>query len=101
MQETGVPLSRVVAVVARLADGRDQVGSGYLVADALVLTAGHCSRDMKTRAEPIGLAVVRASDGATAEVADVVAAHTLDLAVLRVAKASWAAVPASVFGRVD
>ena len=40
-----ISLSRVVAVIARLADGGEQWGSGYLVARDQVLTAWHCVVD--------------------------------------------------------
>jgi hypothetical protein len=39
--EHGIQLSRVVAVVAKLADNREQVGSGYLVGARIVLTAAY------------------------------------------------------------
>ena len=50
---SSVWVDRVVAVAATLQDGREQVGSGYLVSGRLVLTAEHCSRD-KVTGEPGG-----------------------------------------------
>lgn len=49
----GIPIDRVVAVVARLANGLEQVGSGYLVGGWRVLTAEHCTRDKKTGQPPV------------------------------------------------
>ncbi|MGW7647137.1 trypsin-like peptidase domain-containing protein [Streptomyces bobili] len=99
--KTGIPLARVVAVIATLADGREQFGSGFLVEGRRVLTAEHCTRDKKTAAAPHRLRVVRASDGAAAMVDDVVAAPGLDVAVLHLTDAPGEAdVPALVFARV-
>ena len=64
-----VTRDRVVAVIAAFADGREQVGSGYLVSRRLVLTAAHCTWHKKTREPPIRRRVIRASDGAGADVA--------------------------------
>ena len=47
---SAVPLQRVVAVVLRLANGREQTGTGYLVSGRQVLTAAHCTRDRVTGA---------------------------------------------------
>ena len=99
----GIPTDRVVAVLARLDSGLVQVGSGYLVADDLVLTARHCTRDGGT-GEPAGsLSVARLSDGATA-LADVIAS-ALDVAVLRLVTdpaGTWTvASKQPEFGRVD
>jgi len=98
-----VRVDRVVAVVPTLKDGREQIGSGYLVSGRLVLTAEHCTRD-KAASEPAArLRVVRASDGAVAGVAGVVADRGLDVAVLRLADdAPWDAdLPHVLFVRVD
>ena len=104
--DTGIPRARVVAVVADLPGGREQVGSGYLVGGRLVLTAAHCARDKKTGAVPLGLRVIRASDGAAAEVmdlvADVVTTWALGVAVLRLTTVPWEPdLPGPVFARVD
>ena len=48
----GISLDRVVAVVATLADGREQIGSGYLVGGRIVLTAEHCTRDKLAAGDP-------------------------------------------------
>lgn len=99
-----IPLARVVAVVATLPDGREQVGSGYLVGGRLVLTARHCTRD-KSRSRPVPLdqlRVVRASDSASTAVSEVVAASTLDIAVLRLVDPPWrSGLAAPAYSRVD
>ena len=96
-------VDRVVAVVATLRDGREQLGSGYLVSGRLVLTAEHCTRDKVTGEPTARLRVVRTSEGAEAQVAGVVADRGLDVAVLRLADdAPWGAdLPPPVFARVD
>ncbi|MBD0692548.1 trypsin-like serine peptidase [Streptomyces sp. CBMA123] len=103
--DTGIPRARIVAVVAALPGGLEQVGSGYLLDGQRVLTAAHCTHDKKTGAGSQKLRVVRASDGASAEVSlvnGVVAAPSLDVAVLRLTNAPWRAdLPALVFARVD
>jgi Trypsin-like peptidase domain/WD domain, G-beta repeat len=104
--DMGIPRERVVAVVAALPGGREQIGSGYLVGGRLVLTAAHCTRDKVTGAVPLGLRVIRATDGATAEVmdltADVVVARTLDVAVVRLTNTPWESdLSAVMFARVD
>ena len=62
----GVPADRVVAVVAELASGRTQWGSGFLVTAGLVLTAWHCTVDKESEsgAAPVSLSVFRKADGA-------------------------------------
>ena len=97
-----VTRDRVVAVIAAFADGREQVGSGYLVSGRLVLTAAHCTWHKTTREPPIRRRVIRASDGAGADVAEVIADPDLDVAVLRLGSAPWTAdLPAPVFAKVD
>jgi Trypsin-like peptidase domain len=98
-----VRVDRVVAVAATLRDGRDQVGSGYLVSGRLALTAEHCTRDKVTGEPAAQLRVVRASDGAVADVAGVVSDDRLDVAVLQLAgDAPWDAdLPPPSFARVD
>src|SRR6185437_9625578 len=101
--ESSVRVDRVVAVTATLRDGREQLGSGYLISGRLVLTAEHCTRDKGSGESPALLRVVRASDGAMARVAGVVSDHELDVAVLELADdAPWDAnlLPLA-FARVD
>ena len=100
---SAVRVDRVVAVVATLRDGREQIGSGYLTAGRLVLTAEHCTRNKVTGESATQLRVVRATDGAVAEVNGVVSDQHLDVAVLRVADdAPWdASLPSLAFARVD
>ena len=100
---SSVRVDRVVAVAATLRDGREQLGSGYLISGRLVLTAEHCTRDKVTGEPAARLRVVRASDGAVAEVAGVVPDHGLDVAVLQLADdAPWDAdLPPPAFARVD
>ena len=97
-----VTRDRVVAVVSAFADGREQVGSGYLVSGRLVLTAAHCTWHQKTREAPLRHRVIRASDGAGVDVAEVIADPDLDVAVLRLGSAPWPEnLPALVFAKVD
>ena len=100
---SSVRVDRVVAVVATLRDGREQLGSGYLTSGRLVLTAEHCTRDKVTGEPAARLRVVRASDGAEADVADVVPDHGLDVAVLQLADDTpWdPGLPPPAFARVD
>ncbi|GAB2614935.1 trypsin-like peptidase domain-containing protein [Kribbella endophytica] len=80
----GVQRDRVVAVVARLRDGRQQVGSGYLIGPQTVVTARHCTRDKATNQHAVNLTVVSSNDGGSAgELTEVVEDPTLDVAVLR------------------
>jgi hypothetical protein len=99
----GIPTDRVVAVLAQLGPGLVQVGSGYLVADDLVLTARHCTRDGRTSGPIASLSVARLSDGAAAQ-AEVIAS-ALDVAVLRLdtdqADTWMVASRRPQFGRVD
>src|ERR1039457_5541493 len=85
MSASGSPvmMDRVVAVVATLRDGREQLGSDYLVTSRLVLTAEHCTRNKVTGEPAAWLRVVRASDGAEAQAAEVVPDRGLDVAALR------------------
>src|SRR5215472_9486067 len=100
---SSVRVDRVVAVVATLRDRREQLGSGYLTSGRLVLTAEHCTRDKVTGESATRLRVVRASDGAEAQVAGVVPDRGLDVAVLQLADdAPWdVGLPPSQFARVD
>jgi hypothetical protein len=104
MSAAGSPVrvDRVVAVVATLRNGREQLGSGYLISGRLVLTAEHCTRDKITSEPAATLRVARASDSAGAQVAGAVADRGLDVAVLQLADAPWEAdLSAPVFARVD
>jgi Trypsin-like peptidase domain len=98
-----VPVDRGVAVVATLRDGQEQLGSGYLASGRLVLTAEHCTRNKVTGEPAARLRVARASDGAVANVADVVPDRGLDVAVLQLADdAPWdPGLSPTVFARVD
>ena len=98
-----VRVDRVVAVVATLRDGREQLGSGYLTSGRLVLTAEHCTRDKVTGEPPARLRVVRASDGAEAQAVGVVPDRGLDVAVLQLADDTpWdPGLPPTGFARVD
>ena len=86
----GVPADRVVAVLAELASGRVQWGSGFLVSGGLVLTAWHCTVDKDSGASPVSLSVVRKADGAEAAVSAVRSSPTLDVAVLELGARPWA-----------
>ncbi len=100
--ESGVALSRVVAVVATLADGREQVGTGYLVTSRLVLTARHCTRDKTSGAGAATVRVIRASDLASTTEVTIVASDTRDIAVLLLAAPPWHGdLPGVSYGRVD
>lgn len=81
----GIPVDRVVAVVARLDEGREQIGSGYLIGPRLVLTAAHCTRDknvVNTAGRSLSLVVYRKSDGASALVDRLIESQPYDVAVL-------------------
>lgn len=98
----GIPSERVVAVVASLDTGRVQVGSGYLVARGMVLTAHHCAVDKKTGRAARSLKAVRRSDGRSANAQ--LSAASLDVGVLMLSgHRSWGGrqVDSPVFGRVD
>lgn len=80
----GVPATRVVAVIANLADGRMQVGSGYLLDASHVLTAAHCTRDKAAgQAEP-GLSVVQARSSVRATASVLAMSSEFDVAILKV-----------------
>lgn len=99
---SGIPVDRVVAVVASLATGLEQVGSGYLLAGGTVLTAEHCTRDKKSGAAACSVRVVRASDGLSAEATVQAASHDDDVALLELAAPPWTSELSAVsFGRVD
>lgn len=100
----GIPSDRVVAVVATLANGRRQVGSGYLVTDHLVLTAWHCTVDEKTSQPATSLQVSSRRGGPGAAAALSAEAAELDVAVLAVKEPTWLVPVGSEpprFGRVD
>lgn len=86
MANYGLTRNRVVAVVVALDDGTEQVGSGYLVSDRLVLTAEHATRHKDTSptaAAVTAVWVVQVATGATAELdAPPLADPVLDVAVL-------------------
>lgn len=81
---SGISIDRVVAVIATLPNGREQLGTGYLYTADLVLTAEHCTRDNLTGAPAEGIRVVRAADGTSAHVEEIVADDVLDVAVLSI-----------------
>ena len=100
----GIELARAVAVIGLMPaqQGSNQPterwGSGYLIAPDLVLTAQHCVKDGAD-----GVRVLRASDAASAVVAEVVASsESVDMAVIRLeAPLGGAAAVRPRFGRVD
>jgi hypothetical protein len=100
--ELGIERNRVVAVVATLSDGQPQVGSGYLVRGRYVLTARHCTRDRFTSAVA-PLRVIRADNGASGDVVDIVSSPRLDVALLELAdETPWADdIPRPVYARID
>ena len=91
----------MVAIVAGLATGQEQVGSGYLIGPQLILTAEHCTRDKKTGGRPRYLRVVRASGGEVGQATVSEASPDVDLAVLTIAEPWGVDVPSVAFGRVD
>jgi hypothetical protein len=106
----GIRTDCVVAVVATLANGRIQVGSGYIVADRLVLTAEHCTRDKNSdepSQPPVSLHVVRLSDRARSPAAittvdeQPAASRALDIALLRIYEPSWPASSLISVGRIN
>ena len=102
MTWAGVPADRVVAVVAELASGLTQWGSGFLVAGGRVLTARHCTVDKESGVVPVSLSVFRKADGAAAVVDRVVSSRALDVAVLELGAHPWAGEWEFLkYGRVD
>ena len=99
-----IPLNRVVAITVALPDGREQVGSGYLLTGHRVVTARHCARDAKCD-ERVGagrIRVLRATDGTPCTVSSVIEADTLDVAVLDLTAPGFNDVPAlPLVARVD
>jgi hypothetical protein len=85
----GIPADRVVAVVAELANGRTQWGSGFLVAGDRVLTAWHCANDKVSGDPPRSLSVIRKVDGGRAPVDHVLSSPGIDVAVLVLRSRSW------------
>ena len=99
---SGIPVDRVVAVVATLPSGLEQVGSGYLLAGGSILTAEHCTRDKKTGDPAVTLRAVRALDGLIADATVLAASRDDDVALLDVAAPPWPGELSAVsFGRVD
>jgi nucleoside phosphorylase len=100
-ESVGVPLDRVVAVVADLPGGRCQIGTGFVVDGNHVLTAEHCTRDKVTGRAATRLRVVRASDGIAVDVAEVIGDLVMDVAVVTLRGSPWPVdLPAVVFARV-
>lgn len=98
----GVPLNRVVAVVATFADGTQQIGSGFLVEADKVLTAEHCTRHKNTEEPAQALEVMRATDGAEASVKSITASNELDVAVINLQTPFWNKdLPPMAFATVD
>lgn len=90
---SGVARDRVVAVVARVAGDRVQVGSGYLVSRTTVLTAAHCTVDKTDPDRPVSALRVFAPGGFSVTIppADVLRDPDLDVAVIRVTRPPWSA----------
>jgi tetratricopeptide (TPR) repeat protein len=100
----GLAMARVVAVEVVLPGGRIQVGSGYLAAEGLVLTAAHCTRDQSTGAPAEEIRVVQATGDAAISVgADaVIAADSVDIAVIKLPQPGFTAGAGRLlFARVD
>ena len=99
----------MVAVISRFADGREQWGSGYLVARDRVLTAWHCVVDRESGEEPASWRVRRAIDGVEADVAGTLVSRGsgvdgnwgLDVALVTLADPPWADVEVPRFARVE
>jgi hypothetical protein len=85
-----------------LPNGRQQVGSGYLIDSQTVLTVEHCTRD-KTRGDPArALLVICSLDGRTVEAAVRASSPNVDIAVLDVPGLGITGeTPPVTFGRVD
>ena len=95
-----VPLDRVVAVNAKLPNGRVKWGSGFLLTATRVLTAWHCTVDDPQSGQLLPLTVRRptAREHEFADATRVAEAHTigqggyeygLDVAILDVADPPW------------
>jgi tetratricopeptide (TPR) repeat protein len=100
-------LDRVVAVISAFDHPSGfQIGSGYLLAGDLVLTAGHCVRHLATGAGPREVKVVRAASKDQAAAVSWLLADDpsgpLDVAVLRL-EDRWIAetLPATRYTRLD
>ena len=85
----GVARDRIVAVVAELQDGREQVGSGFLIDGSLVLTVKHCTHDMLTGEPPRNVRVIRGSDGLSTDQIEVMSSQELDVALLELINPPW------------
>ena len=89
---TGIPRDRIVAVLVGLDDGREQMGSGFLIERDLVLTARHCTVDRGAPDRPVRwMKVVREVDGREAAVADVLRAgdEGLDVGAVVLHNPDW------------
>jgi len=88
---TGIPRERVVAVRIKLADGRWQVGSGYLVSPNCVLTAWHCTVDKRNPEIPVRSVQVVGGGRKSVVIApeNITSEPELDIAVLRLPKSPW------------
>jgi hypothetical protein len=99
----GASLDRVVAVVALLAKNRRQWGAGYLVEARRVVTAEHCTRDVRTGEAAVEIRVLSTAGSIGVVPADgVLADRELDVSVLTLAEPLSAVSLEPVrFGRVD
>lgn len=99
---TRIQLDRVIAVTADF-DGERQLGSGFLVAPRLVLTAWHCTVHRTTGAEASGLTLLRLGRPDTVAAVCVATSRDLDLAVLALPEdCDWGVdLPRTTFGRTD
>jgi hypothetical protein len=80
----GVSTDRVFAIVASLASGKVQIGSGYLVTPNRILTARHCLIDSTSGLPAKSVRVRRLSDGAVFQSSPKRDSRAFDLAVLGV-----------------
>ena len=85
-------LGRVVAVVAGVAHG-EQVGSGLVVAEGLVVTAAHCLHDRISGAPADYLRVTRATNGESLPLdgSQTLTAQYADVAVIKLARPGFTA----------
>jgi hypothetical protein len=101
----GIPVHRVVAVLARLDTGLVQIGSGYLVTGRLILTSTYCVTDARTGRPATSLRVTRLSDGPEVPATLVAGGPEADAAVLAIGEdRAWPAPDALEpprFGRAD